>query len=100
AIFVVYSRQPTLKRRLVEKGRPSSPRPQYCSLSDLCIPANPDISGIGVRTANYAQNFLCFAPVVAYLWHGKISIDGIKGIKGQSIGMLAIAFAIIYLRRH
>ncbi|KAH9956251.1 hypothetical protein BC827DRAFT_1098586, partial [Russula dissimulans] len=55
----------------------------------------PDISGIGVRTAIYVQNFLCFAPVVADLWDGIVTADEIKGIKDQSIGMLAIAFAIL-----
>ncbi|KAJ6521822.1 hypothetical protein DFH09DRAFT_213629 [Mycena vulgaris] len=60
-----------------------------------CITANPDISGIGVRTAIYAQNLLCFIPVVAYLWDGTVSPDELKGIKDQSIGMLAIAFAVL-----
>ncbi|KAJ7936572.1 hypothetical protein B0H13DRAFT_326768 [Mycena leptocephala] len=60
-----------------------------------CITANPDISGIGVRTAIYAQNLLCFIPVVAYLWDGTVSRDEMKGIKDQSISMLAIAFAIL-----
>ncbi|KAJ7742367.1 hypothetical protein DFH07DRAFT_891135, partial [Mycena maculata] len=60
-----------------------------------CITANPDITGIGVRTAIYAQNLLCFAPVVANLWDGRISSDEMKGIKDQSIGMLAIAFSIL-----
>ncbi|KAJ7870098.1 hypothetical protein B0H14DRAFT_2345797 [Mycena olivaceomarginata] len=60
-----------------------------------CITANPDITGIGVRAAIYAQNLLCFAPVVANLWDGRISPDEMKGIKDQSIGMLAIAFAIL-----
>ena len=66
-------------------------------MSDVssCIPANPDISGIGVRSAIYAQNLLCFAPVVANLWDGVISHDEIKGIKHQSIGMLCIAFSIL-----
>ncbi|KAJ7323272.1 hypothetical protein DFH08DRAFT_969345 [Mycena albidolilacea] len=41
-----------------------------------CIPSNPNISGIGVRTAIYTQSLLCFAP-------------------DQSIGMLAVAFAIL-----
>src|SRR5712675_2763099 len=65
------------------------------TMADQCIPANPDISGIGVRTAIYVQNILCFAPVVAHLWDGKVTIDEIKGIKDQSIGMLAIAFAVL-----
>jgi hypothetical protein len=64
-------------------------------MADRCIPANPDISGIGVRTAIYAQNLLCFAPVIADLWDGKVSADEIKGVKDQSIGMLSIAFAIL-----
>jgi len=64
-------------------------------MANQCIPSNPDISGIGVRTAIYAQNFLCFAPVVAHLWDGKVTFDEIKGIKDQSIGMLAVAFAIL-----
>jgi len=65
------------------------------TMSGQCIPPNPDISGIGVRTAIYVQNFLCFAPVVAHLWDGKVTIDEINGIKDQSIGMLAVAFAIL-----
>ncbi|KAJ7807361.1 hypothetical protein B0H14DRAFT_2873427 [Mycena olivaceomarginata] len=60
-----------------------------------CIPSNPDISGIGVRTAIYAQNLLCFAPLIAHLWDGKISVDELKGIQDQSIGMLAVAFVIL-----
>lgn len=64
-------------------------------MDDHCIPANPDISGIGVRAAIYAQNLLCFAPVMAHLWDGTISKHEMKGVKDQSIGMLAIAFAIL-----
>ncbi|KAF8178299.1 hypothetical protein K438DRAFT_1605132, partial [Mycena galopus ATCC 62051] len=60
-----------------------------------CIPANPDIAGIGVRAAIYAQNLLCFAPVVADLWDGEVSHAEMRGVKDQSIGMLTIAFAIL-----
>ncbi|KAJ7051105.1 hypothetical protein C8F01DRAFT_1176656, partial [Mycena amicta] len=63
---------------------------------DRCIiPANPDVSGIGVRAAIYAQKLLCFAPVVAHLRDGHVSADEMRGVKDQSIGMLAIAFAIL-----
>ncbi|KAJ7362870.1 hypothetical protein DFH08DRAFT_683116 [Mycena albidolilacea] len=62
---------------------------------EKCIPANPDISGIGVRAAIYAQNLLCFAPVVTHLWDGNVSADEMRGMKDQSIGMLAIAFTIL-----
>ena len=64
-------------------------------MDEQCIPANPDISGIGVRAAIYAQNLLCFAPVVAHLWDGQVSLDEMEGVKDQSIGILAIAFAIL-----
>ncbi|KAJ7055388.1 hypothetical protein C8F01DRAFT_1158921, partial [Mycena amicta] len=64
-------------------------------LERCIIPANPDVSGIGVRAAIYAQNLLCFAPVVAHLRDGHVSADEMKGVKDQSIGMLAIAFAIL-----
>ncbi|KAJ7840496.1 hypothetical protein B0H14DRAFT_1057931 [Mycena olivaceomarginata] len=64
---------------------------------DSCtIPSNPDVSGIGVRAAIYAQNLTCFLPVIVHLWDGKISRDELKGIKDQSIGMLAVAFAILF----
>ncbi|KAJ6483295.1 hypothetical protein C8R45DRAFT_787070, partial [Mycena sanguinolenta] len=55
----------------------------------------PDISGIGVRAAIYAQNLFCFAPLTMHLWDGVISGAELKGVKEQSIGMLAVAFAIL-----
>ncbi|KAH8825971.1 hypothetical protein DL96DRAFT_1437240, partial [Flagelloscypha sp. PMI_526] len=55
----------------------------------------PDISGIGVRAAIYAQNLLCFAPVIFYLSDGEITREELAGIQDQSTGMLAIAFAIL-----
>ncbi|KAJ7259753.1 hypothetical protein C8J57DRAFT_1017356, partial [Mycena rebaudengoi] len=64
-------------------------------MDSQCIPANPDISGIGVRAAIYAQNLLCFLPVVAHLRDGTVSSDEMKGVKDQSIGMLTVAFAIL-----
>jgi hypothetical protein len=62
---------------------------------DCTLPSNPDVSGVGVRAAIYAQNLTCFLPVIVHLWDGKISRDELKGIKDQSIGMLAVAFAIL-----
>ncbi|KAF7375540.1 Multiple ankyrin repeats single kh domain [Mycena sanguinolenta] len=59
------------------------------------IPSNPDVSGVGVRAAIYAQNLTCFLPVIVHLRDRKISRDELKGIKDQSIGMLAVAFAIL-----
>ncbi|KAJ7759655.1 hypothetical protein B0H16DRAFT_1720441 [Mycena metata] len=57
--------------------------------------SNPDVSGVGVRAAIYAQNLTCFLPVIVHLWDKKISRDELKGVKDQSIGMLAVAFAIL-----
>ncbi|KAJ6524631.1 hypothetical protein DFH09DRAFT_937142, partial [Mycena vulgaris] len=59
------------------------------------IPPNPDVSGVGVHAAIYAQNLTCFLPVIVHLWDREISRDELKGIKDQSIGMLAVAFAIL-----
>ncbi|KAJ7827077.1 hypothetical protein B0H13DRAFT_2120053 [Mycena leptocephala] len=43
-------------------------------VSPLCqIPANPDISGIGVRIAIYAQKLLSFVPALWALWDGEVS---------------------------
>ncbi|KAJ7937606.1 hypothetical protein B0H13DRAFT_1588435, partial [Mycena leptocephala] len=63
--------------------------------TNCTIPSNPDVSGIGVRAAIYAQNLLCFLPVIVHLWDKKITRDELKGVKEQSIGMLAVAFAIL-----
>ncbi|KAJ7187696.1 hypothetical protein GGX14DRAFT_383406, partial [Mycena pura] len=63
--------------------------------ANCTIPSNPDVSGVGVRAAIYAQNLTCFLPVIIHLWDRKISRDELKGIKDQSISMLAVAFAIL-----
>ncbi|KAJ7934048.1 hypothetical protein B0H13DRAFT_2497630, partial [Mycena leptocephala] len=55
----------------------------------------PGVSGVGVGVAIYAQNLTCFLPIIVHLWDRKISRDELKGIKDQSIGMLAVAFAIL-----
>ncbi|KAJ7759657.1 ankyrin repeat-containing domain protein, partial [Mycena metata] len=60
-----------------------------------CSLSNPDVSGVGVRAAIYAQNLTCFLSVIVHLWDRKISRDELKGVKDQSIGMLAVAFAIL-----
>ncbi|KAG6914483.1 hypothetical protein DXG01_016981 [Tephrocybe rancida] len=64
-------------------------------MSNPCIIANPDISGIGVRLAIYLQNFLTFAPVVVHLSDWKVTRDEVLATEGQSIGILSIAFAIL-----
>jgi hypothetical protein len=61
-----------------------------------CIPANPDISGIGVRAAIYAQNILfAFAPVISALWDGEVTQEELESIEDQSASNLTIAFALL-----
>jgi hypothetical protein len=59
------------------------------------IPANPDISGIGVRAAIYVQNFLSFAPAFYALVDGKVDSKELKTIEAQSTTILVTAFAIL-----
>lgn len=60
-----------------------------------CLTFDNDISGIGVRTAIYAQNFLVFFPVLWNIRDGYISISELKSIEKQSVAILIIAFAIL-----
>ncbi|KAF9525296.1 hypothetical protein CPB83DRAFT_558160, partial [Crepidotus variabilis] len=60
-----------------------------------CILANPDISGIGVRTAIYAQNLLSFGPAIWALWDGKVSVGELDSVETQSMTILITAFAIL-----
>jgi hypothetical protein len=60
------------------------------------IPANPDISGIGVRVAIYIQNILSFIPAFYALWNdGKIETLELRTIETQSTTILITAFAIL-----
>ncbi|KAJ7208214.1 hypothetical protein GGX14DRAFT_112754, partial [Mycena pura] len=57
---------------------------------------NTDISGIGVRSATYAQNLLSFVPAaVALLNDGKISNSEREFIKDQSTNILLTAFGLL-----
>jgi hypothetical protein len=59
------------------------------------IPANPDISGIGVRAAVYLQNGLSFVPAFYALWDGKVEAHELKAVETQSTTILITAFAIL-----
>ncbi|KAJ7635483.1 ankyrin repeat-containing domain protein [Mycena polygramma] len=59
------------------------------------IPANPDISGVGVRTAIYAQNLLSFIPAIWALWDGEVSDYELECVETQSTTILVTAFAIL-----
>lgn len=62
---------------------------------DYCIQANPDISGIGVRAAIYAQNFLSFVPAIYALLDKEVTLTELDALEDQSITILITAFAIL-----
>lgn len=64
--------------------------------SGCSIPANPDISGIGVRVAIYAQNLLSFIPALWALWDGHVSDYELESVETQSTTILVTAFAILF----
>ncbi|KAJ7635479.1 hypothetical protein DFH06DRAFT_1003463 [Mycena polygramma] len=59
------------------------------------IPADPDISGVGVRTAIYTQNLLSFIPAIWALWDGEVSDYELECVETQSTTILVTAFAIL-----
>ncbi|KAF6763530.1 hypothetical protein DFP72DRAFT_477904, partial [Ephemerocybe angulata] len=59
------------------------------------IPANPDIAGIGVRIAIYAQNLLCFFPAFWALLDGKVTETELESAEKQATTNLVLAFAIL-----
>ncbi|KAJ6474046.1 hypothetical protein C8R47DRAFT_712660 [Mycena vitilis] len=65
------------------------------SLSPPCIPAEPDISGIGVRVAIYAQNLFSFIPAISALSHGEVALYELDAVKDQSTTILITAFGIL-----
>jgi hypothetical protein len=60
-----------------------------------CIPSNPDITGIGVRTAVYAQNFLSFIPALFALQDNKVTPLELETLETQSTTILITAFALL-----
>ncbi|KAJ7054556.1 hypothetical protein C8F01DRAFT_1162000 [Mycena amicta] len=64
------------------------------SLPGAC--ANTDISGIGIRVATYAQNFLSFVPAFyAVLDDGAVSGAELRFIEDQSTNILLTAFGLL-----
>ena len=62
----------------------------------LCTtPANPDIAGIGVRIAIYAQNILCFLLAIWALLDGKVTPEELEYAEAQTTTNLVLAFAIL-----
>ncbi|KAH8806963.1 hypothetical protein DL96DRAFT_1473684, partial [Flagelloscypha sp. PMI_526] len=60
-----------------------------------CLSANPDVSGIGVRTAIYAQNLLSFVPAFYALIDGNVSYDELESVETQAITILITALALL-----
>jgi hypothetical protein len=60
-----------------------------------CILADPDISGIGVRVAIYAQNLLSFIPAISAIWDGEVVPHELDAVRNQSTTILITAFGIL-----
>jgi hypothetical protein len=60
-----------------------------------CVVSDPDISGIGVRAAVYAQNLLSFIPAIWALWDRNVSEYELESVETQSTTILITAFAIL-----
>ncbi|KAJ3551864.1 hypothetical protein NP233_g13001 [Leucocoprinus birnbaumii] len=60
-----------------------------------CIPANPDISGLGVRMAIYIQNILSLVPAIWALRDGNVTLAELEVLQKQSVTILLTAFAIL-----
>ncbi|KAJ6559742.1 hypothetical protein B0H19DRAFT_945256, partial [Mycena capillaripes] len=65
------------------------------SFNSTCIPAEPEISGIGVRAAIYAQNLLSFIPAISALSDGEVAPYELEAVKDQSTTILITAFGIL-----
>ncbi|KAJ7447778.1 hypothetical protein B0H11DRAFT_2335121, partial [Mycena galericulata] len=63
--------------------------------SFACIPANPEVSGIGVRLAIYIQILLRFIPAVDALRNGSVAQRELESVGDQSTTNFATAFAIL-----
>jgi hypothetical protein len=61
----------------------------------VCIASNPDVAGIGVRTAIYAQNFLSFVPAIYALSDKRVTKVELESLETQATGILITAFAIL-----
>ncbi|KAJ6582972.1 hypothetical protein DFH09DRAFT_1029403 [Mycena vulgaris] len=61
----------------------------------FCIPSDPDISGIGIPVAIYAQNLLSFIPAIGAFWDGRVSAYELESIETQSTTIIIAAFAIL-----
>ncbi|KAF5348301.1 hypothetical protein D9756_010536 [Leucocoprinus leucothites] len=59
------------------------------------ITSNPDVSGIGVRTAIYAQTLLSFVPAIFSLLDREVVLTELKSLETQSMTLLIAAFAIL-----
>ncbi|KAH8796874.1 hypothetical protein DL96DRAFT_1643421 [Flagelloscypha sp. PMI_526] len=60
-----------------------------------CLSANPDVSGIGVRTAIYAQNLLSFVPALHALQDGQVNRYELESIETQAMTILITALALL-----
>ncbi|KAJ6572376.1 hypothetical protein DFH09DRAFT_406514 [Mycena vulgaris] len=63
-------------------------------MNNNCV--NTDISGIGVRSATYAQNLLSFLPAFWALHDGQVDENKLATLETQSTTILLSAFALLF----
>ncbi|KAH8832455.1 ankyrin repeat-containing domain protein [Flagelloscypha sp. PMI_526] len=61
----------------------------------VCIPADPDIAGIGVRTAIYVQSLLSFIPALYAISDKIVTHEELKSVQTHMATILPTAFAIL-----
>ncbi|KAJ7862115.1 hypothetical protein B0H14DRAFT_2283987, partial [Mycena olivaceomarginata] len=57
--------------------------------------SDPDVAGVGVRTAIYAQTLMSFVLAVWALWDNEVSSYELAAVETQSINILITAFAVL-----
>ncbi|KAK7026050.1 hypothetical protein VNI00_015777 [Paramarasmius palmivorus] len=60
-----------------------------------CLAANPDVSGIGVRLAVYAQTFLSFAPAFLFTADGELDVEEEKVLFAIYAPLLLSSMALL-----
>ncbi|PPR04324.1 hypothetical protein CVT24_013397 [Panaeolus cyanescens] len=69
--------------------------PRTVTCLGYTIPPNPDISGIGVRTAIYLQSLLCIIPAIISLCNSRLSKDDLEFVRAQSMTGITLSLAML-----
>ncbi|KAF9032421.1 ankyrin repeat-containing domain protein [Panaeolus papilionaceus] len=65
------------------------------SCAHYVLPSNPDISGIGVRSAIYIQSFICIISGISAMADGVVTDDELPFLEAQALAADILGFAIL-----